>query len=419
MNVSTINNEHHHNWFRQAAHVCHREFRLIFNDAGVMIFFILLSLVYPAFYSLIYNPEVVRNVKVVVVDDDRSALSRDFTRRLDATQEIAIVGYAANLEEAREMMKRKECYGIVKYPRDFAQNVDRGIQTHVELFCEMSVMMRYKSMFTALTAVTQSVSNERLASVISPVMYQSGSIIESRQVPLGNTSMGIASAVLLFVLPLVIQQSLVLGVLMLHGGNIERRRRNGGYDPLAVDACVSATIIGKTLCHVIMYIVPIFYVLVFTPMIFSFPQNANPLHVFMLAVPFVIAVSFMGQTLQAFVNERESVFLLYVFTSVIFVFLCGVSWPRYAMSRVWRIIGDCVPSTWISNAYVLMQSNGATLRHVMHPFAMLWVHCAIFYVFAYVVERFVNRRRYRDWQRRCKIDPNALHRYDLIKNGIG
>jgi ABC-2 type transport system permease protein len=406
-------------WFIQVLRVCGRELLLVFRDEGVVIFFLLLNAVYPVFYSIIYNPEVVRDEPVVVIDDNRTAMSRDFIRRMNATQEVSIVGYAANMQEAQEAMHRKDCYGILYVPRDFGQSVTRGEQGHVLLYCDMSVMMRYKAMFTALTGVTQAMGNERLAAKVEPVLNMSGSIIESHQVPVGNPAMGIASAVLLFILPLVLQQSMILGIAMLHGGSIERRRRNGGRDPMAIEAGPAATIIGKMMCHQIVYVVPVIYVLYYVPLFFGFPQYGNFFQVVCLAVPFIIAVSFMGQTLQAFVNERESVFLLFVFSSVVFVFLTGASWPRYLMSRLWRVVGDCVPGIWMANGYVRMESNGALLCQVSHEYWMLWLQVPVMFILAYLVERYVNRRRYRSWIAASEDNPRILTRIDLAKNGVG
>ena len=406
-------------WCIQVLKVCGRELMLVFRDQGVVIFFLVLNALYPVLYALIYNPEVVRDERVVVVDDNRTPMSRDLVRRMDATQEVAIAGYAANMQEAQEAMHRKACYGILYIPRDFAQSVGRGEQGHVSLYCDMSVMMRYKAMFTALTGVTQAMGGEKMAAVVEPVVSMSGAIVENRQVPVGNPAMGIASAVLLFILPLVLQQSMILGIAMLHGGSIERRRRNGGRDPLAVEASPGATIVGKMMCHQIIYVIPVIYVLHYVPLMFGFPQYGNLLHIICLAVPFIVGVSFMGQTLSAVVNERESVFLLFVFSSVVFVFLVGVSWPRYLMSRLWYVVGDCVPSTWMANGYVLMQTNGATLYQVQHPYWMLWLQLPVMFILAYVVERFINRRRYRSWIAASEDNPNVLTRIDLAKNGVG
>ncbi len=155
-------------WFIQVLRVCGRELLLVFRDAGVVIFFLVLNAIYPVLYSIIYNPEVVRNEPIVVVDDNRTPESRDIVRRLDATQEVAVIGYAANMQEAQEAMHQKSCYGILHIPRDFGQCVTRGEQAHVSLYCDMSVMMRYKAYFTALSNVTMALGNERMETVVEP-----------------------------------------------------------------------------------------------------------------------------------------------------------------------------------------------------------------------------------------------------------
>ncbi len=68
-----------------------KELKLITHDVGIILFLAVLPLAYPIIYSLIYNPELVRDVKMIVVDHDRTAMSRDLVRNLDATQEIRVI----------------------------------------------------------------------------------------------------------------------------------------------------------------------------------------------------------------------------------------------------------------------------------------------------------------------------------------
>ena len=75
---------------------CIHEFTVAIHDPGIVLFFLFLPLAYPVIYSLIYNPEVVRNVPMVVIDNDRSAESRKLVRMLDATEEVWVRGYAAD-----------------------------------------------------------------------------------------------------------------------------------------------------------------------------------------------------------------------------------------------------------------------------------------------------------------------------------
>ena len=100
-------------WLRSVALTMRQEVKHILRDEAVIIFFVVLAIVYPPLYSLIYNPEVVRDEAVVVVDDDRSELSRRFARDLDASPDVWVKDYVSDMDHARDMMARKQCYGIV------------------------------------------------------------------------------------------------------------------------------------------------------------------------------------------------------------------------------------------------------------------------------------------------------------------
>ena len=110
-----------------------REFQTTFRDQGVLIFFILVPLGYPLLYSFIYDNEVVREVPAVVVDDSHSSHSREYLRKVDATPDIQIVSYCADMEEAKQMLKKRRAYGISYIPSDFSDNIAKGKQTHVSI----------------------------------------------------------------------------------------------------------------------------------------------------------------------------------------------------------------------------------------------------------------------------------------------
>ena len=213
-------------WILNVAKVWRRECYLTFRDEAVVIFFIVVCAIYPVLYTLIYNTEVANDMKVVVVDHDRSHLTREFVRQLDATAEVCVIDYVSNLQDARRLMNEHECYGIVYFPAHFTRNALGGAQGHVSLYADMGVLMRYKQMLTAMTNVQQHVCSQIQGAKISVISGEGGSIIENEHVPLGNVAMGVASAVLPCILLLVLQQSMVLGICTLHGGSCDRRLRN-------------------------------------------------------------------------------------------------------------------------------------------------------------------------------------------------
>lgn len=383
------------NWLLQVFGVSIRELKLIFADVGVIIFFLVVCLVYPVLYSLIYNTELPRDVKVVVVDDDRSADTREFVRMLDATQEVAVVGYAASMQEARRLVNDHECYSIVHFPADFSASVERlGEQAHVNVYCDMSVMMRYRQTLIAVNAVQQEMNAHIQAATVSAIpMNVGGTTLDNKQVPLGNTAMGLASAVLPCILVLVLQQSMILGVGMLHGGSRDRRRRNGGIDPEQLNCSALVTVLGRTVAYLLVYVVPTFYTLLLVPKFFAFPQNGNPFEIIMMSLPYLIACALFAQTLKVLIKGREATFITLVFTSVGFVFLSGISWPRYQMSELWQAVGNMIPSTWAASSYIQMQSNGASLFDQGPTHVMLWLLCGIYLVTATFAEYYIARRQ--------------------------
>ena len=135
-------------------YVWKQELRNLFRDQGVLIFFVLVPLTYPLIYSFIYTNETVREVPAVVVDNSRSSLSREYLRKVDASPETSIVAHCADMEEARLMLKERKAYGIIYIPSDFSDDIVRGKQTQVSIFCDMSGLLYYKALLTANTNVS-------------------------------------------------------------------------------------------------------------------------------------------------------------------------------------------------------------------------------------------------------------------------
>ena len=128
-----------------------QELKAVVKDQGVLIFFILVPLGYPLLYTFIYTNETVREVPAVVVDNNRSTLSREYLRLVDAGPDLHIVSHCADMEEAKALLKEGKAYGIIYIPESFSRDIAKGIQTRVTLYCDMSGMLYYKAMLTANT----------------------------------------------------------------------------------------------------------------------------------------------------------------------------------------------------------------------------------------------------------------------------
>lgn len=372
------------------------EFKHILRDQGVILFVLFLPLAYPVIYSLIYNPELVRDVPVVVVDNDKTTLSRELVRNFDATQGAKVIGYAANMGEARHALDSHECYAIMEIPQGFDRNVGRGGASKAMLYCDMSLLLRYRSLLYSATDLSLAMSAQIQAADIkdlgaASLMAQSDPMpIEAAS--LGNLQSGFDSFVMPGVLILILQQCIVLAVGMLGGARYETARR--GINPVnAIGGATLTTMVGRTACYITILALPILWLTHFVPLVFKFPMAGDMLSIFAYLLPMVLASIAIGFIIQAFTTEREAIFIIWVATSILFLFLSGLTWPRYAMPDGWRFVSDLVPVTWGVNGFVLMNSNGASLSDVAPWYEILWLQTAGYFLLAWLLHRFWLRPR--------------------------
>lgn len=374
-----------------------REFKLVIHDGGLVLFFLFIPFAYPIIYSLIYNPELVRDVRIVAVDHDRTSASRELVRQIDACQEARLIGYAADLDEARRAMDEHECYGILEIPEGFARKIGRGETAQAVMYCEMSLLLRYRGLLVAATNVTQELGaqlQQRKIEEIAPLAatLTDGDLLPMHNVSMGNITGGFDSFILPAVLVLILHQCLILVSGMAGGAKVENRHLIG-YDSFNSAPSVAMSMLGQMLCFMTIILVPMLFLLHYVPLMFRFPMEADPLDLIVFIIPMVIACLGVGFILQGFVWERESVFPIWVITSVAFLFLSGITWPRYAMHGPWLWLSDIIPGTWGVEGFVKMSTNGASLAQVREPYINLWILAGVYLVIGFLVQKFIVRPR--------------------------
>ncbi|GGK16146.1 ABC transporter permease [Parabacteroides faecis] len=368
------------------------ELKNVFKDSGVMIFFFLVPFVYPLLYAFIYNNEVVHDAKMVVVDQSDSYLSREYIRKVDATADVKVVAVCADMEEAKRMLDEKKAYGILYFPSEFSKNIHKGKQATVSLYCDMSALLFYKAFLLATTEVSLEIGKELRAQnnpsstieqekiTINPIPYES--------VALFNSQNGFASFLVPAILILVIQQTLILGIGML-GGTAREKNRFHSLVPISRHFNGTLRIVfGKSLTYILLYVVVCIWALAVVPKLFSLPQVGEPWTVMLFVLPYLFASIFLSMTLSGFMTSRESPMLVFVFTSVILLFISGVSWPKEAIPPFWKAIGYLFPSTPGIQGFIRINTAGATLNEVAHEYRTLWVQAGVYFITSCMIYRY-------------------------------
>ena len=366
------------------------EYKRLFKDSGVMLIFLGAAFLYPVLYNLIYLNDTLHNMPIAVVDESNTPQSRKLIRSVDATPDLKVTKTFTNLEEAKDPFYKGQIHGVLVIPGDFSEKINKKQQAKISTYYDMSSFLYYRTMAMgvnfAMLDMNDDIKIERLNSMgkVAREAEITATPFNYNDEILYNEGMGYSSFLIPAVLVLVIHQTLFFGVGMITGTAHEEDSLYKLIPPNS-GRSVFHVVVGKALCYFSWFLVVAVYVLGFIPKVFNLPHIGNPMDVVTLIVPYLLASTFFIMTLSHFIRNRETGFVIFLFTSLIFLFMSGVSWPRSSMGPFWVSISYLFPSTFGINGYVKINTMAATIQQINQEYIGLWIQAGFYFITTMVV----------------------------------
>lgn len=355
------------------------EFISIFRDGGAMLILFGAMLIYGTLYPLIYAPQVVRNFPVAVVDLDNTPPSRKLVRMLDATPQAEVLYSAQSLDEAKQLFLDRKIYGVLYIPEGYEKRILAGEQNHVSLYADGGYFLLYSDFLGAVGTVVGTAGAEvQIGTLMAGGLNQQQAEWTAMPVRydvnmLYNPYGGYATAILPAVLILIAQQLLLVGIGMVGGTWYEKGtwRRFRDYSATRLT-------FAKATAYLFLYIPLMLYIFSFQYKFFNYPMNGNHWDLLLVFLPYLLSVIFLGLTLGALFRKRETSMMMLIVTSVFFLIISGISWPKEGMPGWIYALGRMVPSSSGIDALVRIRTMGATLSDVMPEAVTLWVLTGVY-----------------------------------------
>lgn len=362
------------------------ELRMVSRDEGILIFVILAPLFYPILYTYTYTNEVVREIPCAVVDDSHSTLSREFIRKVDATPNVHVVARPQSMVEAEELLKKRDAVGIVHIPSTFSSDIARGRQTHIGYYSDMGSMLYYKNMLMGINNVALDMGKDiRISRYLHGTTQRQEQIskmpIEYDYTALFNPQSGFACFLIPPVLMLIIQQTMLFGVGMQMGNT---REKYGSPLPTRYYSLI-AFILGKALLYFCIYLLMAVYMFTVITRSFHIIHLGDYWTFLLFIIPYILSCIFFAMSLSFLSYRREDCILLFMFLSVPFLFVSGISWPSTAVPPFWKAVSNLIPSTFGMNGYARISSIGASLADVRHEFLALWLQATAYFLLTFIL----------------------------------
>ncbi|MAK29490.1 ABC transporter permease [Acinetobacter sp.] len=350
-------------------HYC-QTFKDIVKNSSILTTVVLSVFFYSFFYPTAYKAEHAESLPVVVVDEEQSPITSKIISKVSESPNVKIVAITGNFLEAENMVRNQKADGILYLPDNLSNSIRRGEMGGIGLYISTAYFLKTKEIGLGFATAIENIIQEHAQKFAEVTHFKPE--LSIHQIPLFNTLSGYGSYVFPAVAPLIIHQTIVLGLGMLIGGY---REKNWWSTPSQFwGIFFSFFTIGCLGC---------FYLFGFIFWLNDYPHGGN-FWGMLCAVPiFISCVVALGLLFGSVLDMSERAGHFLVFTSIPLFLLTGTAWPLQAMPDWMHLFSLALPSTHGVQLFIQLNQMGVPTLLVVPKLIILASMATIFLSLAY------------------------------------
>ncbi|MBL1408331.1 ABC transporter permease [Sphingobacterium faecale] len=353
-----------------------REFALFYQNKVLLILFLGAPVMYGVLVGGVYKKGKVTHLPIIVVDEDRSPLSRQLIDMFNENEVIYVAELMADPFGAKEVALEKEATVVVHIPKNFSSDVNYNRSTELTLFVNASntltsnyAMMAVNVCAGTMKAGIQIKSQEKkgVPAYVAEQQYEPfKTTIVKQNIRSGNYLYFMLPGVLLTVL----QQVMMLGLALSFASEFEN---NTFRELVGKTSNVFVLILVKITPYVLMSF--LIYGLYYGYSVFyRMPLHVEGFAFFGASFLFLLAVAFLGILVSiAIPSQLKATEILMVIATPSFI-LSGFTWPLSQMPDwiVW--LSKLIPLTHYLQIFRTMIIEQGTADLIKGPvWGLVWI----------------------------------------------
>ena len=401
------------------------EYKAIFSNKLVIMVVIIGSLVYGLLYPMPYLNDIVTKQRLVVIDEDKSELSKRLIFLTSATPQIALLDEVDSLQTAQNLIERFEADGVLLIPKGFESNAKKGVGSVVSYMGNASYFLIYgaivEGVHNAINALSEELRKKR-----EPTL-RSSEIIKLESIPLYNVNLGYANYALAAVLVFVLHQTSIAGsgILSAYQNRIRKEKWQKSHNSkdskdssaksntdFTIDFYEKSSInpslefkeyfeiapIWKLLLGRILAFMGIYTVLFLIYFGVLFPTlginiHSSPSDFWCFSLPFMACCVACGVALGSFFSDESIPTQVIFVSSMPLVFIMGFIWPSELLPSFLRELSYLIPAFHGIRGLMSLNQMGAEFASVMWHLYAFFAIGGFCFLLAFVVLSY-RRRRY-------------------------
>ena len=343
-----------------------RQFRLVFCDEGALLIIIGAVFIYSTLYGAGYGKEVAEQIPIAIIDHSQTTESRALISHCAATPTLRPLYYACDIEEAKRLFFDRMIHGALYIPTDYAERIQRTEQASVGIYCDASYFLLYRQTFAgfvqAIEATSDEIASQRNIDKRTPqIRYSSHNLF--------NPYLGYGTFVMPAILLLILQQTALIGIGLIAG---TRREQFVGLAAQTLRPLSPlATVTGEYLAFLLIYAATA--ATIFSPFytLMGYPIKGSTIACATILTLYLSAIILLAITISRLFARREEPFVWLLWISIPLLLVSGASLPPEAFPKPIHLIGQLLPSSSAIEAWMRVQSMGASLSDVLPEIELL------------------------------------------------
>ena len=345
-------------------------FKDIIANSAILLTIFTSVIIYTFFYPTAYKAQHAESLPIVIVDEDNSAFTNRMISIVSSSPDLDVKTVTSDFSKAKEMVQNEEAAAIVYLPYNLTQGIRNQASSGIVILVSGSYFVQTSTITKGLIATLAGLIEEELKPYEHIVNYSRD--IPIHQIPLFNTQGGYGDYIFPAIAPLIIQQTLILGIGMLIIGYRQKKWQPSSVEYLGVFSAFLT--IGCSGC---------LYLFGFAFWLWDYPNGGN-FWGMLLAVPiFVCCIAAASMLISSFLDLPERIGHIWCFSSVLLFLLTGVSWPIEAMPVWMQYFTWALPSTHAIRMFLQLNQMGASIEDVMPSLIYLAIFAIISFIWAY------------------------------------
>lgn len=368
-----------------------REIKRIFLSKDLVLICLIAPFIYSFGLVYIYHKQNPKDIRIAVVDQDNSSISRQYTRMIDSTPELNIVNYYPSTYLAYNAIFKNQTDLFYFIPKDFSMNLKRGKNTFAFIGANASNFMVSSSAIKTIITTSQFLSARALVKFLIGKGISKQTATQMIQPIRGNfrwifnSKKTYANFFIPFILLAVFQQILIVAVC--HTMSLETQQNTWKNLYKISKNKILPIIFGKGIPYIF---VAFFMIIMFVFIVFPFGAifETSKLNLLFISLIYSFVIVFFAMSISHLFRTPVISLCALTFYSLPVLLISGFAWPLYMLPWHLHICAYLFPSTYFINVFRFYALRNIEIQYATIPVIQLTIFFVVCVIINFVVFKF-------------------------------